>query len=406
MVPHALHGPLLCLAALVLLCLAGWFGESAVGAAAAPAAARKGGAEAAAGKLRVYIGGRGRRRGGAIYRCRLDLATGAPTAPRVAAEVPNPSFLAIHPSRRFLYCVNEGRGFAGTEGGGVSAFAISPGSGELTLLNQRPSGGAWPCHITLDRQGSYLLGANYGGGSVFVLPIGKDGRLGERTAFIQHTGRGVHPKRQTAPHAHSINLDAANRFAFAADLGLDKILVYRFDAAKGTLAPHEPPFVATAPGAGPRHFAMHPCGKWAYAINELNSTVTAYAYDAARGVLKPVQTVSTLPKGFDGANACAEVLLHPSGKFLYGSNRGHESIAIFAVDAATGKLRGLGQEPTRGKHPRNFRIDPTGAYLLAANRDTSNVVVFRIDGETGALKATGHSVKVPGPACVKMVWPR
>ncbi len=403
MVLQAVHGSLVCLGAVVVVCVAGWSGESAVAAAPAPAAARKAGGAGATGKLLVYIGGRGRRRGGAIYRCRLDLATGELTAPEVAAEVPNPSFLAIHPGGRFLYSVNEGSGFAGTKGGGVSAFSIGRPGGELTLLNQQPSGGAWPCHITIDRQGKHVLGANYGGGSVFVLPIGDDGRLGERTALIQHAGRSVHPKRQTAPHAHSINLDAANRFAFAADLGLDKILVYRFNAAKGTLRPHDPPFVAAAPGAGPRHFAMHPNGKWAYAINELNSTVTAYAYDAAKGVLAPVQRLSTLPKGFDGANSCAEVQVHPSGKFLYGSNRGHESIAIFAVDASTGKLSSLGHEPTQGKHPRNFRIAPTGTYLLAANRNTGNVVVFRIDGETGALKATGHSVKVPGPACVKMM---
>ncbi|MGB2821626.1 MAG: lactonase family protein, partial [Phycisphaerae bacterium] len=260
-----------------------------------------------------------------------------------------------------------------------------------------------PCHITVSREGKCLLGANYGGGSVFVLPIGPDGRLGERTAFVQHKGRSVHPRRQAAPHAHSINLDAAGRFAFAADLGLDKVLVYRFDAAKGTLVPHDPAFAATAPGAGPRHFAMHPCGKWAYVINELNSTVTAFAYDAAKGALTAMQTISTLPDGFTGANSCAEVQVHPSGKFLYGSNRGHESIAIFTIEAGTGRLRSLGQEPTQGKHPRNFSIDPTGTYLLAANRDTGNVVVFGIDGGTGALKATGHTVKAPGPSCVKMM---
>jgi len=364
-----------------------------------------GGAEAPRGPL-VYVGGRGRARGGAIYRCRLDPATGKLSPPEVAAQVVSPSFLAVHPSGGFLYCVNETGRFAGAAGGGVSAFAIRRDTGELTLLNQQPSGGVWPCHLTVDRTGRHVLGTNYGGGSVFALPIGRDGRLGKATALIQHKGRSVHPKRQTAPHAHSVNLDAANRFAFAADLGADRIFVYRFDAAKGTLVPHEPAFVAAAPGAGPRHFAFHPSGKWAYAINELNCTVSAYAYDAAKGTLGAVQTISTLPKGFEGTNSCAEVQVHPSGKFLYGSNRGHNSIAIFAVDPGTGRLRSLGHEPTGGNWPRNFTLDPTGAFLLAANRRTGNVVVFRIDPATGVLKATGHQAKVPAPACVKVLRPR
>jgi len=273
----------------------------------------------------------------------------------------------------------------------------------LTPLNQQSSGGAAPCHISLDREGKWLLGANYSGGSVFVLPIGEDGKLGEATALVKHEGRSVDPRRQTAPHAHSINLGPAGRFAFAADLGLDKVLIYRFDAAKGTLTPNDPPFAAAAPGAGPRHFSFHPTGKWAYAINEMNCTVTAYACDAAKGALAPIQSISTLPKGFEGNNSCAEVLVHPLGRFLYGSNRGHDSIAVFAVDAGTGRLTALGHEPTGGKHPRNFRIDPAGKYLLAANRDTNNVVVFGIDAATGGLKPTGHSVSVPGPNCVKML---
>jgi len=359
-----------------------------------------GGAE---GKLRVYIGGWGGPKGGRIHRCHLDLATGALSGLEVAAELPGPTFLAVHPGGRFLYSVNETGRFRGQRTGGVTAFAIHRQDGELKMLNQQPTGGAGPCYITVSRDGKHLLGANYGGGSVFVLPIGPDGRLGERTGFVQHAGRSVHPRRQTAPHAHSINLDPAGRFAFAADLGLDKILVYRLDAAKGTLTTHDPPFVAAAGGAGPRHFSFHPTGKWAYAINELNCTVTAYAYEPARGALTPVQTISTLPKGFAGTNTCAEVLVHPSGNFLYGSNRGHDSIAIFAVDAKAGTLRGLGHVPTGGKRPRNFRIDPTGTYLLAANQSTGNVVVFRIDAASGALKPTGHTLDVPGPACVKVL---
>ena len=386
MVRRASRRWLVFLVAGVVLCLAGGAG--------------------AAEKLMVYIGGRGRVKGGAIYRCRMDLATGALTAPEVAAELPNPSFLAFHPNGRFLYSVIEAGRFAGTRGGGVAAFAIRPASGELTPLNRKPSGGTSPCHIVVDRRGKHVLGANYGGGSVFVLPIGPDGRLGERTALVQHKGRGADPKRQRAPHAHAINLDAANRFALSADLGLDKILVYRFDAAKGTLSPHDPPFAAVAPGAGPRHLAMHPSGKWAYVITEMASTVAAYAYDADKGTLTSMQTVSTLPKGFAGTNYCAEVEVHRSGKFLYGSNRGHDSIAIFAVDPETGRLGKLRHASTRGKHPRHFRIDPTGRYLLVANRDTNEVVVFGIDAKTGGLKATGHTAKVPGPACVKLLPPK
>jgi 6-phosphogluconolactonase len=405
MAPQALDGCPVSMAACVALCLIGGLGWFAAGAS--PAAAEDklavGGAEKP-GKLLVYIGGRNRGRGGAIWLSRLDLATGAMAKPEVAVELVNPSFQVVHPSGRFLYSVCEAGQFAGKKGGGVSALAIDRATGKLTLLNQQPSGGgAWPCHLTVDRAGKFVLGANYGGGSVFALPIGADGRLGEQTGFVQHTGRGADPKRQAAPHAHSINLDAGNRFAFAADLGLDKILVYRLDAAKGTLTPNDPPFVATAPGAGPRHFTFHPDGKWAYVINELNSTLTAFAYDADTGVLKPVQTLPTLPADYKGNNSCAEVQVHPSGKFLYGSNRGHESIAMFAIDPATGKLRSLGHELTRGKHPRNFRLDPTGTYLLAANRNSDNVVVFRIDAATGVLTATGHSISVPGPNCVKML---
>ena len=257
--------------------------------------------------------------------------------------------------------------------------------------------------MTVDRAGKNVLVANYGGGSVACLPIKEDGSLGEATSFIQHEGSGPNPKRQQGPHAHSINVDAANRFAVAADLGLDKLLVYRLDAAAGKLTPNDPPFVAMAPGAGPRHFAFHPGGRYAYAINELNSTVTAMTYDADRGVLKAIQSITTLPEGFAGVNYPAEVQVHPSGKFVYGSNRGHDSIATFAVDAATGKLTSVAHEPTQGKNPRNFGIDPSGRYLLAANQDGNNVVVFRIDAKTGKLTPTGSSIQVTAPVCIKML---
>ncbi|MFH1268296.1 MAG: beta-propeller fold lactonase family protein, partial [Planctomycetota bacterium] len=339
-----------------------------------------------------------------IYHARLDLATGEIEGVELAGEVVNPSFLAVHPSRGFLYAVGEIANFEGKRAGAVSAFSIDPGTGKLTLLNQRPSEGTGPCHLVVDQTGKNVLVANYGSGSVASLPIGEDGRLGEATSAIQHEGSSVNPQRQQGPHAHSINLDAANRFAFAADLGLDKIFIYRFDHA-GTLEAADPPWAKVAPGAGPRHFAFHPGGRLAYVINELDSTVTAFEYDARRGVLTSLETVSTLPPGFEGESNTAEVQVHPSGKFLYGSNRGHDSIAAFAIDPQTGRLRFVAHESTQGKTPRNFGIDPTGAYLLAANQATDNVVVFRIDPETGALGATGHSASVPSPVCVKMLTP-
>ena len=383
------------LVALLALCLLGAL-------AGAPGAAA---GEAAAGRLVVYVGARTKGKGTGIHRYHLDLATGAMTHVGVTSRVTNPWFLAVHPGHRFLYAVSEMGRFKGKRTGAVSAFAIEAKTGELTPLNQQPSGGPGPCHLVVDNAGKNVLVANYSGGSVCVLPIGADGRLGKATAFVQHEGRSVDPRRQTAPHAHSINVDPANRFAFAADLGLDKVMVYRFDAAKGTLAPNEPPFAAVAPGAGPRHFAFHPSGRHAYVINEMNSTITAFAYDATRGVLTSIQTVGTLPKGFEGTSWTAEIRVHPSGKFLYGSNRGHDSIAIFAVDAESGKLAAVGHESTRGKTPRGFNLDPNGTWLVVGNQDTDNVVAFRIDARSGRLRPTGQSVTVGAPVCIEFMRP-
>ncbi len=283
----------------------------------------------------------------------------------------------------------------------MSAFRIEPASGRLELLNQQSSGGAGPCHVTVDPTGRNALVANYGGGSVSVLPLGDDGKLGPASAFVQHQGSSVNPRRQQGPHAHSINLDPAGRFAFVADLGLDKIMVYRFDAAAGTLTPNDPAWAAVAPGSGPRHFAFHPSGKFAYVINELASSLTAFRYDAPRGALEEVQTVSSLPAGPVEGNSTAEVQVHPSGKFVYGSNRGHDSIAVFAVDGASGKLKLVEHESTQGKTPRNFGVDPTGRFLLACNQASDTIVGFRIDQETGALTPTVQTLSVPSPVCVK-----
>ena len=352
---------------------------------------------------RVYIGTYTRGESKGIYLCRLDMKSGELSTPVLAGETANPSFLAIHPSGEYLYAVGELGQFGGKRSGAVSAFRVDRQTGTLDLLNQQPSGGAGACHLVVAGTGKNVLVANYGGGSIAVLPIRDDGRLKEATAFVQHEGSSVNPRRQRGPHAHSINVDPANRFVFVADLGLDKVLVYRLDATKGTLAPNDPAWASVKPGAGPRHFAFHPSGRSAYVINELQSTVTAFAYDAQQGILSEQQTISTLPSGFTENNSTAEVQVHPSGKFLYGSNRGHDSIAVFSIDAATGRLTPVEHESTQGKTPRNFGIDPTGTFLLAANQNSHTIVVFRIDQVTGALTPTGRKVEVPSPVCVKMI---
>lgn len=374
-------------------------------AATLAASAVEGGEVARSGQARVYIGTYTQRGSQGIYLARFDLGSGKLSLQGLAAEVVNPSFLAIHPRGNFVYAVGEVGQFAGGKGGAVSAFAVDRETGKLALLNQKSSRGAGPCHIVIDPTGKNALVANYGGGSVACLPIGDDGRLGEATSFFQHEGSSVNRRRQEGPHAHSINLDPANRFAFAPDLGIDKIMIYRFDPAAHRLEPNDPPAAPVAPGSGPRHFDFHPSARFAYSIHELASTITAFEYEAGRGALKAIQTVSTLPEGFEGNNTTADIHVHPSGKFLYGSNRGHDSIAMFAVDAATGKLKPLGHQATEGKTPRNFGIDPTGAFLLAANQDTDNVVVFRIDAATGKLEPTGQSIRVPMPVCIKFLVP-
>lgn len=357
----------------------------------------------AAGKVRVYVGTYTGPKSEGIYLVELDLATGKLSEPLLVAMTRNPSFLAIHPSQRFLYAVGEFETLGGKSGGGVSAFAIDKPTGKLTLLNQQPSQGAGPCHITLDKEGKNALVANYGGGSVAALPIQADGKLAAPSAFIQHQGSSVNPQRQKEPHAHSINLDAGNHFAFAADLGLDKVLVYRFDGSRGTLTPNDPPAGMVAPGSGPRHFAFHPNGRFAYVINELLNTVVAFAYDADKGSLREVQSITTLPEDFKGRSYTAEVQVHPSGKFLYGSNRGHDSIVAYSIDQETGKLTYAGHQASDIKEPRNFAMDPTGAYLLVGNQKSDSIVVFRIDQATGKLEATGNKVGVPTPVCLKMI---
>ncbi len=335
-----------------------------------------------------------------IYVFKFSATTGELTPIGLAAESVNPGFLAIHPNHRFLYAVNEFSTFEGQKSGSVSAFSIDRATGKLTLLNVVPSGGPGPCHLVVDHTGRFVLVANYGVGSVAVFPILADGRLGKATAFLPHTGHSVDPKRQEAPHAHSIYVSPDNRFVVSADLGTDQVYVYRFDATKGTLTPNQPSSSAVPAGSGPRHFAFSPNGRFGYVIEEMGSSLTAFSYDAADGVLHSLETISTVPKDYKGYNDCAELFMHPSGKFLYGSNRGHDSIAVFALDPAKGTPTPIQYVSTQGKTPRSFGIDPSGNFLVAANQESDSLVVFRIDAQTGRLTPTGQKVNVGTPICV------
>jgi len=347
----------------------------------------------------LYVGTYTSGKSDGIYVYRMDRVSGELKRFNSVQAV-NPSFLAIDRNKRYLYAVNEVPEFGGKPGGAVSAFAIDSATGNLRLLNQQPSLGADPCHLTVDRKRKSLLVANYTGGNVAVLPIQRDGSLGPATDLEQHEGSST-KEQQKGPHAHCIILDRSERHALAADLGIDKVMIYRFDQTTGKLSPGKQPWVALQPGAGPRHLTLHPSGKYAYVINELDSTLTAFKYDGVNGTLSPVDTVSTLPANFSGSSFCADVHVSSSGKFLYGSNRGHDSIVGFAIDQRTGKLLQLEHVSTEGKWPRNFTIDPTGRFLLVANQRTDNVVTFRIDAQTGGLKPTGHVAEIPVPVCLK-----
>lgn len=345
----------------------------------------------------AYIGTGGRESKG-IYAFRFDSNSGKLDPIGLVAEAKRPSFVALHPSGRYLYAVAE------SNGGAVSAYSIDAKTGMLTLLNSVSSKGDGPCYVRVDPTGKNVLVANYSSGSVAVLPIEPDGKLRESASFIQHAGTVADVKRQGGPRAHSFNPSPDNRFAVAADLGLDELLVYKFDAAAGTITPNQPPYAKVAPRSGPRHFAFHPNGKKAYAINEISCTMTAFDYDAKTGVLKEIQTTSTLPSGVTVTDkmSTAEVQVHPSGKFVYGSNRGHDTIAVFSV-ASNGTLKLLENVSTQGKIPRNFSIDPSGSFLLAGNQDSNTIVVFRIDKKTGRLTPTGQTVQTPSPICIKFL---
>ncbi len=356
-------------------------------------------------KIFVYVGtytrqdspGGGQSEG--IYVYEMELKSGAWTFVQKVIDQDNPSYLALDPQQTYLYAANEVGDFGGQAQGAVSAFRIDSETGMLTYLNQAATQGAAPCHLSVAQAGQVVLVANYSGGNLCVLPI-QDGAVGEATQVIQHKGSSINPNRQEGPHAHSINIDGHNRYAVAADLGLDKVLVYQLDLNERKLILASD--LSTKPGAGPRHVDFHPNNHFAYVINELDSSLMACRYDDEAGTLTALQTVSTLPNDFEGNNSCADIHVAPQGKFVYGSNRGHNSIVIFAIDETSGQVSYVGHESTQGRIPRNFVIDPSGTFLYVANQDTNNITHFRIDQETGRLIPTGDVTDVPTPVCIKI----
>jgi 6-phosphogluconolactonase len=360
------------------------------------------------GEYIVYIGTYTRTKSKGIYAYRFQPSTGRVSLIGLAAETPNPSWLAVHPSLKYLYTTNESEiKPAPGQPNTVSSFAIDRKSGALTFLNKVSAGGRGPCHVSVDRTGKTLFAANYGSGNVEAISILGDGRLGGSTAHVQHIAplnRSGNPQSKLLPHAHCVMASPDNRFLLATDLGLDQLFSYRLDAAKGTLAPNDPPFAKVAAGAGPRHLAYHPGGKFVYVINEYASTVIAFAYQAAKGALTEIQTVSTLPRGFSRKNTGAAIQVDRSGKFLYASNRGHDSIAVFAIDPKKGTLSLVETVPSQGMMPRSFSLDPTGGYLFAANQNENSIVLFRVDAKTGRLTPAGQVLEdSPEPTCVLFV---
>ena len=358
--------------------------------------------------------GRGESHSQGIYVSRFRAATGELSEPELAAEMINPSFLTISPNHRFLYALSEDPLSVGPpldHSSYVSAFAIDPATGKLRLLNTVPASGTSTCFVSMDKTGKYVMMANFGSGSVSVVRVKDDGSLGELAAFMQDVGHSVNPSIQTEPHPHSIVVSPDNRFAVVSDLGMDKVLIFRFDAETGQLSPPSPPFATVYPGGGPRHFTFDPAGKFGYQLSEMSGIVDVFAWDPLRGTLTPVQRAHTIPHDFFGENHSAEIEIRPDGRFLYESNRrtvsesarGPETIGVFSIDPADGTLTPVEQTPTGGSMPRNFKIDPTGAYLLAANELSNSVVVFKINASTGRLSKTGAEIKVDTPVCLQFV---
>ncbi|MFD1142364.1 lactonase family protein [Larkinella insperata] len=355
-------------------------------------------AEAQSPKEIIYVGTYSTRGSEGIYVLEFDRSAGSLKQLQTVSNAKSPSFLAVHPSGKYLYSVNE----AAANSGGVSSYSIEPKTGKLTMMNQQSSHGRGPCHIAVDQTGKLAFVSNYGGGTFTVLPIKNDGTLGAATDTLKYEGKGANSQRQEKPHIHSATVSPNNRFVYVCDLGTDKVYIYEFDKASGKVKPAATPYASVAPGSGPRHIAIHPNGKYLYLVEELTSSVATFALDSKTGALTLLQdNVKTLPADFTGNNTSADIHTDPKGKFLYQSNRGHNALAVLSI-ANDGKVTLNGQQSTDGKTPRNFLIDPKGEYAFAANQDTDNIVVYKIDGKTGQLNPTGTQIKVPAPVCLKL----
>lgn len=343
----------------------------------------------------LYVGTYTQRDSKGIYIYRFDTESGSLRQEAVVAGQTDPSFLTLHPQGHILYAVSED-----TEAGQVSSFAIDPASGGLTFLNRQPTHGTSPCHLVVEPESGTLVVANYYSGNVAVYPLNADGTIGDPVQNIQHHGSGPNQERQEAAHAHSATLSPDGSRVYVADLGIDKVMIYRL--VNGQLEANQPDHVSVQGGAGPRHFDFHPNGRFAYIINELDLTVTPCAFDAGTGALNPLQTISTLPDGVTDRTgySCADIHVSSDGRFVYGSNRGHDTLAIFSVDQESGRLTAAGHASTRGNTPRNFTMDPTGSWLLAANQDSDDISVFSRDADSGQLTPVGDMVWVPEPVCL------
>lgn len=344
----------------------------------------------------TYTSGRSK----GIYILEFDINTGSIIQKNFCTDIENPSFLVLSRNKKYLYAVSEIGNYENEKSGGIYAYKIDQENHSLHFINSVSSNGAHPCHLTIDRNDKYVIAANYTGGNISVIKIDDDGSLGERTDFIQHYGKSVNKSRQEAPHTHSVNIDASNKFVVAADLGIDKLMLYKFDDVNGKLNPAEQIYLETKRGAGPRHFTFHPNGKSAFVINELDCTITALHFNPIDYLLEPIETVSTLPDDFKGENTCADIHVHPNGKFVFGSNRGHDSITVFSFDETNGKLSLIQHQSTLGRTPRNFAIDPSGKFLLAANQNSDSIIIFSIDQLTGKLSATNQKIEIPSPVCL------
>lgn len=351
-------------------------------------------------KQRMYIGTYTDRGSEGIYSCEFNPETGALSSPELAAATVNPSFITIDPQGKYLYAVNETDTFETAPVGAISVFEINHKTGKLKFLQKVSSLGAAPCHLSMDKTGKYLLVANYNGGNFAVFPVGEDGLLGKNTAFVQSSGSGPNPGRQTAPHAHFIQVTDDNKYMLVADLGTDKILIYRFEASGGLLSPDTPAYIQSDPGAGPRHLVFSPSGKTIYTLNELTSTVSVFSFNHDSASLVNKQTISALPENFTGDNTTAEIKIDRDGKFLYVSNRGDDSIVLFGIDPESGLLNKIDRTPSGGKTPRNFEIDPSGKWLLAANQNSDNITLLGINPENGRLTPTSTNIKVSSPVCI------